>query len=246
MQDFTKYNPNSAAVAAGSVALSSEALFFQRVYTWMFAGLALTAATSFVLASSEAWLTLLFSNRFVFYGTMIVQLGLVMYLSARINSLSVGAARGIFLAYSALTGVFLSAFLVLYPSAAFIKAFVCTAGIYGALALYGLLTKKSLNAWGNFLFMGAVGLFLAIVVNVFFVESAQLDLVICVLGVIIFAGLTAYDHQKLRVIHYSLGNSGGGAEAAETEGRVVIMGALNLYLDFINIFFFLLRLFARK
>jgi FtsH-binding integral membrane protein len=246
MQDFTNYNPNPRNAGLSHAAVSSEALFFQRIYAWMCAGLALTAGTAYLLSTSAGWIRFLIQNQWALWVAVIVQLGLVFYLSARINNLALGAARGLFLAYAALTGATFSVLLLVYPSYAFIKAFVCTAGIYGAMALYGAVTKRSLQAWGSFLFMGIIGIVLASVVNMF-VKSAPLDLTICVIGVLIFAGLTAYDHQKLRVQYYALErNAGGGQGAIEMEGRVVIMGALTLYLDFINLFLMLLRLFGRR
>ena len=245
MQDFTKYNPNPQSAGLSQAALGSEALFFQRVYLWMFAGLSLTAAVAFVLSSSEAWLFFMFQNTWVFYVAIFGTLGLVFYLSARLHSLSPGTAKGIFLGYAALNGLTFSLLAVVYPPQAFVKAFICTAGIFGAMALYGMLTKRSLQAWGSFLFAGVVGIILASLVNIFW-YSAQMDLVICILGVLIFAGLTAYDHQQLRVMHYSLESQGLGSEASDQVSRVVIMGALKLYLDFINIFLFLLRLFGRR
>jgi len=245
MQDFTKYNPSPQNTGVRQAALSSEALFFQRVYLWMCAGLSLTAAVAFFMSSSEAWLTFLFQNNWVLYVAIFGQLGLVFYLSARLQSLSPGSARGLFLAYAALNGATFSVLLLVYPSYAFVKAFICTAGIYGAMAVYGMVTKRSLQAWGSFLFAGVIGIILASVVNLFW-YSAQMDFVICVLGVLIFAGLTAYDHQQLRVMHYSLESQGPSHEAATNESRLIVMGALKLYLDFINIFLFLLRLFGRR
>ena len=244
MQDFTQYNPNPGRVSVSALS-SFEALFFQRVYAWMCAGLALTAATAFILSRSQAWISFLHGNSFAFIGILVIQFGLVWQLGSRLDRLSPGAARGLFLAYSAVTGATFSALLLVYPPAAFIKAFVCAAGIYGAMAFYGLVTKRSLQGLGGFMFMGLVGLILAMVMNLF-VQSARLDLTICVIGVLIFSGLTAYDHQKLQVLHYSLSQEGGPGGIygfpVDEESRLVIRGALTLYLDFINIFVLLLRL----
>lgn len=238
MQDFSNYTPNYQQSQA--VAATSEALFFQRIYTWMFAGLGLTAAVAYGLMHSQAWISFLVSNRYAFMGAAIIQLGVVFYLGARINQLAPGTAKLLFLAYAGLTGATFSVIGLVYPPMVIFKAFVSTAGVYGALAVYGLVTKRSLQAWGSFLFMGLVGIILASVVNIF-VRSSMTDLMICIFGVFIFAGLTAYDHQKLRVIH-ATGLSG----EADQESRVVIMGALTLYLDFINLFLFLLRLFGNS
>ena len=240
MQDFTNYTPNSQHQGSlAQAAATSEALFFQRIYTWMFAGLALTAGSAYVLMHSAAWINFLVSNRFAFIGAAIVQLGVVFYLSARINSLAPSTAKILFLAYAALTGATFSVIGLVYPPMVIFKAFVSTAGVYGAMAVYGLVTKRSLQGMGSFLFMGLIGIIIASVVNMF-VQSSAADLIICIIGVLLFAGLTAYDHQKLRVIH-ATALSGN----ADEESRVVIMGALTLYLDFINLFLFLLRLFGR-
>ncbi|MDR1920760.1 MAG: Bax inhibitor-1/YccA family protein [Candidatus Adiutrix sp.] len=239
MQDFTNYNPNSSQGALTRAA-SSEALFFQRVYLWMCGGLALTAVAAYALMRSQIWLNLLQAHvKGAMISAFVVELGLVIYLSARINKLTPGAAKALFLAYAAVNACTFSVIGMMYSSTIMFKAFISTAGVYGAMAVYGLTTRRSLQGLGSFLFMGVVGLFIAIIVNAAFVASSRLDLVICVIGVLIFAGLTAYDHQKLRVI-YATGLDG----SRDGESRVVVMGALSLYLDFINMFLFLLRLFG--
>ncbi len=238
MQDFTSYNPNPQSGYAVR-ALSDEAVFFQRIYVWMFFGLALTAGVAYILIHSQAWVTFLLSSRFAMIGAAIVQLGLVFYLSARINSLAPSTAKALFLAYAAITGATFSVIGLVYPPLVIFKAFISAAGVYGAMACYGLVTKRSLQAWGSFLFMALIGIIIASVVNMF-IQSGAMDWVICVIGVLLFSGLTAYDHQKLRVIHAT------GLSGVDDDGvsRVVIMGALTLYLDFINLFLFLLRLFG--
>jgi FtsH-binding integral membrane protein len=238
MQDFSNYNPNSPSGYA-TRALSTEAVFFQRIYSWMFFGLALTAGVAFVLMGSQAWINFLVGSRAPMIVALVVQLGIVFFLSSRINSLAPSTAKILFLAYAGVTGATFSVIGLIYSPAAIFKAFVSTAGVYGAMAAYGLVTKRSLQAWGSFLFMGLVGLIIASVVNMF-MQSGMMDFVICVIGVLIFAALTAYDHQKLRVIH-ATGLNGADDDAVS---RVVIIGALNLYLDFINLFLFLLRLFG--
>jgi len=243
MQDFTKYSPNQQQPGGFvRVADHSEALFFQRIYTWMFAGLLLTAGTAYVLMHSAAWISFLTGSSFALIGACIVQVGLVFFLSAKINDLTPSLAKLIFMIYAAVTGATFSVIGLIYSPAIIFKAFVSTAGVYGAMAVYGLVTKRSLEGLGSFLFMGLVGLIIASLVNLF-VQSGPMDLVICVIGVLIFAGLTAYDHQKLRVIFFGFEQSGETND--DNISRVVIMGALTLYLDFINLFLFLLRLFGR-
>jgi FtsH-binding integral membrane protein len=181
----------------------------------------------------------LVSTRYALIGALVIELGLVFYLSARIQHIAPGTAKILFLAYAAVTGATFSVIGLVYPPMVIFKAFISTAGVYGAMACYGLVTKRSLQAWGSFLFMGLIGIIIASVVNMF-MRSSAMDWVICVIGVLLFAGLTAYDHQKLRVIHAT------GLDGADDDSvsRVVIMGALTLYLDFINLFLFLLRLFG--
>lgn len=240
MQDFTNYNPNPRGGYV-SQALSSEAVFFQKIYTWMFMGLALTAGVAYVLAQSQAWMSFFLGSRYAIFGAFAIEIGLVIYLSARIRQISPATAKILFLAYAAVTGATFSTLGLRYSTPVMFKAFISTAGVYGAMACYGLLTRRSLQAWGSFLFMGLVGIIIATVVNMF-VQSSAADWVICVIGVLLFAGLTAYDHQKLRVIHAT------GLEGADDDSvtKVVIMGALELYLDFINLFLFLLRLFGSR
>ncbi|MGL4208269.1 MAG: Bax inhibitor-1/YccA family protein [Candidatus Adiutrix sp.] len=235
MQDYTNYNQNKSHDSLAQ-AIASEAMFFQRIYMWMCGGLALTACMAMVLMSSQAWVNLLLASpNMTLITAAVVQIGLVFYLSRNIQNLAPGTAKLLFLAYAALTGTTFSVVGLVYPGHIIFKAFISTAGVYGAMAVYGLVTKRSLQGMGSFLFMGLIGLIIAMVVNIF-VASNTMDLVICVIGVLIFAGLTAYDHQKLRVI-YAQGLDG----SSEQESRAVVMGALTLYLDFINLFLFLLR-----
>jgi FtsH-binding integral membrane protein len=244
MQDFTR--PPSfggppqygGQVAPRPAELTSEAVFFQKVYTWMCGALALTGFTGYILSHSSTWVSMLVGSSFLAWAIIILQLGLVLLISFLFNTLSSTAVRALYLAYAVSMGFTVSLVLLVYDPGVIVKAFVSTAGIYGAMAIYGVMTRRSLQAWGGFLFMGLVGVILASVVNIF-AKSSAMDFVICIVGVLVFAGLTAYDHQKLRVIH------AGGFGSAEEESKAVSMGALQLYLDFVNIFFFLLRLFGR-
>jgi len=243
MQDFTNFNPNVQNQGNTSgLALTGEAVFFQKVYAWMFVALLVTAGLGWVLSTSETWLRLMINVGLVRWGVALAPLILTLYLSARLEHLSSTAIRGFLLAIAAFFGCTLSIVFLVYPTAALVKAFVCTAGIYGAMAAYGLVTKRSLQAMGSFLYMGVWGLVIASLINIFFVNSGPMDFVICVIGVLIFAGLTAYDHQKLRVLHFSAVRGGASDEDLT---RFALMGSLSLYLDFINLFLFLLRLFGR-
>ena len=206
--------------------------FLARVYGWMFAGLLVTAVTAFTVASSQALIETLIVNRIVFWVLIFAQLGLVFYLSARVEKTSPAMAAGLFILYSALTGITSSVILLIYTGASITSTFIITAGMFGATAVFGTVTKRSLAGVGQFMFMGLIGLILASIVGIFWQNSA-LQFVISVVGVLVFTGLTAWDAQRLKQMAVAL-----------PEGRVgafAVVGALSLYLDFINLFFFLLR-----
>jgi uncharacterized protein len=206
--------------------------FLSKVYGWMFFGLLVTAVTAFAVSSSPALVEAVFLNRLVFWGLLIAQLGLVFYLSARVDKVAPATAAGLFILYSALTGVTSSVILLLYTGASITSTFIITAGMFGATAFFGTVTKRSLAGMGQFLFMGLIGLILASIVG-FFWHSDALQFVISVVGVLVFTGLTAWDAQRLKQMAVALPDGRIGAYAA--------VGALSLYLDFINLFFFLLR-----
>jgi FtsH-binding integral membrane protein len=206
--------------------------FLSKVYGWMFFGLLVTAMTAFGVASSPAIIEIVFGNRLVFWILLIAQLGLVFYLSARVDKVAPTTAAGLFILYSALTGVTSSVILLLYTGASITSTFIITAGMFGATAVFGTVTKRSLAGMGQFLFMGLIGLILASIVGLFW-QSGALQFVISVVGVLVFTGLTAWDAQRLKQMAVALPDGRIGAYA--------VVGALSLYLDFINLFFFLLR-----
>jgi uncharacterized protein len=205
--------------------------FMSQVYGWMTFGLLITAVVSYVIGNDQE---LLFSLRKMMMPLFILQFGLVIGLSWGINKISVGVATFMFLLYSFVTGVFLSPIFAMYSISSLGQTFAVTAGSFGVLALYGATTKKDLNAMGTFMLMGLFGIIIASLVNFFF-RSEGLSLVVSFLGVIIFAGLTAWDSQKIK----NFANS--GQTQTEMGQKFAIMGALTLYLDFINLFLFLLR-----
>ena len=211
--------------------------FLSRVYGWMFAGLLVTAVTSFVVAASPALIETLILNRLVFWALIIAQFGLVIYLSARVEKVAPATAAGLFILYSALTGVTSSVILLIYTSASITSTFIVTAGMFGATAVFGTVTKRSLAGVGQFMFMGLIGLILASIVGIFWQNSA-LQFVISVVGVLVFTGLTAWDAQRLKQMAVSLPDGRVGSFA--------VVGALSLYLNFINLFFFLLRLTGNR
>jgi FtsH-binding integral membrane protein len=206
--------------------------FLSKVYSWMFFGLLVTAVTAFAVASSPRIIEIVILNRLVFWALVIAQLGLVFYLAARVDKVAPATAAGFFLLYSALTGVTSSVILLLYTGASITSTFIITAGMFGATAVFGTVTKRSLAGLGQFLFMGLIGIILASIVG-FFWQSDALQFVISVVGVLVFTGLTAWDAQRLKQMAVALPDGRVGSYA--------VVGALSLYLDFINLFFFLLR-----
>ncbi len=212
----------------------SQRAFMSRVYGWMFAGLSVTGLVALFTATNEALLMQVIQWR---WGLLIAQLGMVFVLSGMVNRLSGAAAGALFLAYSALTGLTFSVIFLIYTGSSIGGAFVMTAGAFGGMSLYGTLTKKDLSSWGTFLFMGLIGVVIASVVQIF-VQSSMLSFVLSCAAVVVFAGLTAYDTQKLRQMHACAG--------AQPGGTLAINGALALYLDFINLFLALLRLFGDR
>ena len=206
--------------------------FLSKVYGWMFFGLLITAVTAFAVATSPAIIEIVFLNRLVFWGLLIAQLGLVFYLSARVEKVAPATAAGLFILYSALTGVTSSVILLVYTGASITSTFIITAGMFGATAFFGTVTKRSLAGMGQFLFMGLIGVILASIVGLFW-QSDALQFVISVVGVLVFTGLTAWDAQRLKQMAVALPDGRVGAYA--------VVGALSLYLDLINLFFFLLR-----
>ncbi len=231
---YNRYTSNEHAITKASTEAST--IFLAKVFNWMAIGLGLTGLAAFLTVNSQAMLQLVFGNKMVFYGLIFGELGLVFYLSARIQKISAQAATGLFVVYSILNGVTLSAILLLYTMTSVTATFFITAGMFGAMAVYGFVTKKDLSSWGSFLFMGLIGIIIASVVNIF-LGSSMMSWVISGIGVIIFTGLTAYDVQQIT----RMGEQGimNGGEAAIRKGA--IMGALKLYLDFINLFLMLLR-----
>lgn len=211
--------------------------FLSKVYGWMFLGLLVTAGTALFVSSSETLIETFIVNRILFWILVLGQLGIVIFLSARVEHLSPTAAAGLFMLYSAMVGVTTSVIFLIYTSASIVSAFMITATMFGALALFGTLTKRSLAGVGQFMFMGLIGLIIASVVNLFWLNSA-LDFVISVVGVIVFTGLTAWDAQRLKQMAVALPDGRVGSYA--------VVGALSLYLDFINLFFFILRLIGGR
>lgn len=222
-----------------SYSRSNVAVYMQQVYLWMTAALGVTAFAAVFTASNMAIMQFLFTNTMIIL-LMVGVIGLSVYITARIHVLSAGMATGLFLLYSALMGVFLGPVLLAYTGASVAQAFIVTAGMFGGMSVFGMVTKRDLSGMGSFLIMGLWGIILASIVNIF-LGNAAVDFTISVLGVVIFTGLTAFDTQKLRI----MGESAPVGDSVAIR-RGALLGALTLYLDFINMFLFLLRLFGNR
>ena len=241
MQDFPQrtdnYNVGGAADAAKRELVNA---FLRGVYWWMTAGLALTGAMAWLVYNSPTMRQIIFGNQMVFIGFIIAELALVIFLSARIQRLAGSTATMLFMLYSALNGATFSVFLMAYTMPSVATVFFITAGTFGATSLYGLVTKRDLTSLGGFMMMGLIGIIIASVVNLF-MQNPMVYMVISYVGVIVFVGLTAYDTQRLRVMGESV-----PANDPEAVRRGTIMGALALYLDFINLFIMMLRIFGER
>ena len=208
-----------------------------RVYNYMVLGLGLTGGVAYVVSQSETLMSAIFGTP-LFWVVALAPLGLVFFLSARVHKMSFSSAQLTFWIFAGLMGLSLASIFVIYTGMSIAKVFFITAGMFGGMSLYGYTTKKSLAGWGSFLFMGLIGIIIASVVNMFLASSAM-DFAISVIGVLIFTGLTAYDTQRIKseYVHFQ------GGEMAD---KMAIMGALRLYLDFINLFIMLMYLLGQR
>ncbi|NMA66712.1 MAG: Bax inhibitor-1/YccA family protein [Clostridiaceae bacterium] len=213
--------------------------FIAKVYGWMFLGLLLTAGVSFYVASNANLMYTIFSNNFLFYGLMIGELILVAVLSARITRMRFASALTMFLVYAALNGITLSVLLIAFTGESITSAFAITAVTFGVMSIYGYVTRADLTQFRSILFMGLIGVLILSLVNIF-LRSSGLEWFISLVSLFVFLGLTAYDMQKLK--GYYFGTQGNVA----LRNNLGIIGALSLYLDFINLFLTLLRLFGRS
>jgi FtsH-binding integral membrane protein len=221
-----------------STIAAEQQRFMVRVYNWMTMGLVVTAGIAYLVSTTPAIVQMV-SNPWVLFPLIIAQLGLVIWLATRVMQMSAAQATGVFLLYSALTGVTLSFVFLAYTAASLTSTFLVTAGTFGAMSFYGYTTKRDLTAMGSFLFMGLIGIIIASVVN-FWMQSPMVYWLVTYAGVLIFVGLTAYDTQKIKEMNI-LGNEG-----TEEDTKEAVRGALTLYLDFINLFLMLLRVMGQR
>lgn len=217
-----------------------QAALFRKVYLWMSFALFITGITALLVADSPSLAGMILGNKIVFYGLLIGEIALVWYLSARISSLSLQSATLMFILYSVLNGATLSIIFLVFTTESLASTFFVTAGTFGAMSLYGYVTKKDLSSLGSILFMALIGLIIASVVNLF-LNNEVLYWIVTYAGVLIFVGLTAYDTQKIKRIFAQ-----EGTEINETTQKYALMGALTLYLDFINLFLYLLRILGNR
>ena len=217
-----------------------ENSLMKTVYLWMILGLAVTAGVSLAVANSVTLIRFVLLNPVVTIAVFIAQIVLVMVLSGRVERLSTGAAIGIFLGYSALTGVTLSSIFIAYAGRSIALAFISALSVFAGGAIYGAVSRKDLRSWGGYLTMGLFGLIVASLLNLFF-RSSGFDLIVSVIGVLLFTGLTAWDSQRIADMNRQYGQD----MTSEELTKIGILGALDLYLDFINIFLYLVRIFGR-
>lgn len=234
MQNEPGYSYSPTGSASAVLAEESARVFMQRVYWWMSVGLLLTGGVAFTVASSQQLTAMVLP---FFMPLLVVEFLVVVAFSFVQSKVSGAVAAAMFLLYAVLNGLTFSVIFLIYELGSIGSAFVITAGTFGAMSVYGTVTKKSLSGWGSFLLMGLIGVIIASIVNLF-MHSSMMDFVISCAAVVIFAGLTAYDTQKLRTHH---ANSGFSSAMA-----LSITGALMLYLDFVNLFLNILRLIGRR
>ncbi|MFZ0484587.1 MAG: Bax inhibitor-1/YccA family protein [Desulfobacterales bacterium] len=215
--------------------------FIRSVYNWMAIGLGLTGVVAFYVSNSETLMKLIFGNQIIFFGLIIGELVLVFTISARVHKMQASTATSLFVLYAALNGATLSAIFLIYTSSSITSTFFICAATFIASSIYGMVTKRDLTSMGQFMFMGLIGIVIASVVNLF-VRSSGMSLVVSYIGVVVFVGLTAYDTQKLRTM--ALSQPAGLDSGIARKGA--ILGALTLYLDFINLFLMLLRILGNR
>ena len=211
----------------------------RKVYVWMALALVITGLTAYGVATSPGLLMALATNRILFFGLIIAEFALVIGISGAINRLSLATATLMFVLYSVVNGATLSLIFVIYTMSSISSVFFITAGTFAVMALIGYTTKTDLSSMGKLLFMALIGIIIASVVNIF-LKSTGLELIVSYVGVLVFVGLTAYDTQKIKRMLLEAGDTG------ETAQKIALLGALSLYLDFVNLFLYLLRIFGDR
>ncbi len=236
------YNELNFGTMTREQELSMSAAFpvlMRKVYVWMTLALVITGVTAYGVATSPGLMMAIATNKLLFWGLIIAEFGLVLAVSAAINKLSLMTATMLFVLYSVINGATLSFIFAIYTMSSIASVFFITAGTFAVMAFIGYTTKKDLTSMGKILLMALIGIIIATVVNIF-LKSTGLEMIVSYLGVLIFVGLTAYDSQKIKQMLLMAPDAGEGAQ------KLALLGALSLYLDFVNLFIYLLRIFGRR
>jgi hypothetical protein len=236
------YNELNFGMTTREQELSMSAAFpilMRKVYVWMTLALVITGVTAYGVATSPGLMMAIATNKLLFWGLIIAEFGLVVAISAAINKLSLTTATLLFVLYSVINGATLSFIFAIYTMSSIASVFFITAGTFAVMAVIGYTTKKDLTSMGKILFMALIGIIIATIVNIF-LKSTGLQMIVSYLGVLIFVGLTAYDSQKIKQMLLMAPDAGEGAQ------KIALLGALSLYLDFVNLFIYLLRIFGRR
>lgn len=241
MENYNSNNVSEVAYSGLHVTNEVMSTLLRKVYAWMFLSLVLTGFTAFAVSNNYNLLEMIYSNAATIWILIIAQLGLAILFTARLHKMSLPVCGLLFALYSVLTGVMFSSIFALYTYESIASTFFITAGTFGAMSLYGYFTKKDLTSIGRFLFMGLIGLIIASLVNLF-LQSSMVTWITTYVGVLIFVGLTAYDTQKIKEMLLLHSQDG----LTENSMKVAIFGSFMLYLDFINLFLKLLRIFGRR
>ncbi|MBS1684614.1 MAG: Bax inhibitor-1/YccA family protein [Bacteroidetes bacterium] len=229
---------NTTSYNASEIKLA-QSTFISKVYSWMSLALLITGAVAAYIASSDALMEIIVGNRGVFYGLLLGELALVWVISAAINRLSATTATGLFILYSVMNGLTLSVIFLRYTASSIGTTFFVTAGTFAVMSVYGHTTKRDLTSWGNLLLMALIGLIIASVVNLFW-QNSMFYWICTYAGILIFVGLTAYDTQKIKEY------GAQGFSDSDSMQKGALIGALQLYLDFINLFLYILRLLGNR
>jgi FtsH-binding integral membrane protein len=236
------YNELNFGTTTREQELSMSAAFpvlMRKVYVWMTLALVITGVTAYGVATSPGLMMAIATNKLLFWGLIIAEFGLVVAISAAINKLSLTTATLLFVLYSVINGATLSFIFAIYTMSSIASVFFITAGTFAVMAVIGYTTKKDLTSMGKILFMALIGIIIATIVNIF-LKSTGLQMIVSYLGVLIFVGLTAYDSQKIKQMLLM------APDAGEEAQKIALLGALSLYLDFVNLFIYLLRIFGRR
>ena len=227
-------------LTSNTASRAAQSSLMRSVYVWMTLALVITGLTAMYVAKSMTLIQLMMENSLFFWGLLLAEVGVVVYLTARIHRMAFSTATVLFILYSLLNGVTLSVLFLVYTFSSIATTFFVTGGTFGAMALFGYVTRRDLSRIGSLCIMGVIGLIIASVVN-FFLHNSVVDLVISCAGVLVFVGLTAYDAQKIKRLL-----TAEGMEVNETTQKIALLGAMTLYLDFINLFIYLLRLLGDR